>query len=102
MKTLEEIIKDVLYETHKLSNGQPSIATLERMQGSAKRLAKELDTYMTAKSVENIKEFQKRVFDAFVAMEKELSDLKSEIEKLKNYAANSTSKFRDNRLNNIG
>lgn len=91
-KTLEEIVKDILYETQKLSRGQPSIAVLEKMTLVSKRLAKDLDEYIEAKtlSLQKFREFQDKLVSAFNATEAELTKLNGEIEKLKNYLSNAS------------
>jgi actin-like ATPase involved in cell morphogenesis len=79
MKTLEETIKNLLYETHKLSNGQPSIAVLERMDNTAKMLAKELDSYLDAKYVKQIRPLQDEIIKAFDLVEKSIEALNEKI-----------------------
>jgi len=79
MKPLEETIKNLLYETHKLSNGQPSIAVLERMDNTAKMLAKELDAYLDAKYVKQTRALQDEIIKAFDLVEKSIETLNERI-----------------------
>jgi len=79
MRTLEETIKNILYESHKLSNGQPSIAVLERMEATSKALAKEVDAYLDAKYNKQVRALQDELVKAFDLVEKSIDNLNQKI-----------------------
>jgi len=79
MKTLEETFKNILYESHKLSNGQPSIAVIERMEVTAKMLAKEFDAYVDAKYNKQVRALQDELIKAFDLIEKSIENLDQKI-----------------------
>ena len=79
MRTLEETIKNILYESHKLSNGQPSIAVLERMEVTSKALAKEVYAYLDAKYNKQVRALQDELVKAFDLVEKSIDNLNQKI-----------------------
>lgn len=77
MKTVEEIVYDVMHEAHRFSNGQPGIQKIEQMRAMSKRIAGDLDTYVTAKVNERLGQFQERVVEAFKVVQTAITELEN-------------------------
>lgn len=79
-KPIEEITYDIITDIYRAAHGQPSITKLEQLKRVGVNMAQAINKVSERACVDVFERLQKRVHNAFVAMEGDLKKLEEKVE----------------------